>query len=247
MDLEQVTAEQLTQGYYYSKQKKCWVCLNCNASFNQGEIYKIENRFFDAEHAICQHIQVQHENHLVSMAISENKYNTLTDNQKQLMQLFLQGFSDKEIAKKLNVSASTVRHQKFMFREKAKQARYFLALTNGMKQENTKENSMMPIHNHATMVDERYIITEEERQHILETSFSSLTPLKLKTFSPKEKKKIVILTRIAEEFETGKNYTEKEINAILSAIFDDFVTLRRYLIEYGYMSRSKDGSSYHLN
>lgn len=76
--------------------------------------------------------------------------------------------------------------------------------------------------------------------------FYSIEPLKLKVFSPKEKKKIVILRKIAEQFEKNKQYTEKEVNSILTDIYEDYATIRRYLIEYGYMDRTKDGKAYWL-
>lgn len=104
----------------------------------------------------------------------------------------------------------------------------------------------MQIHDSAKMIDDRYVITEEEKQHILQTAFSSLEPLRLKALSPKEKKKVVILSKIAEQFEDGKQYSEKEVNQVLSGIHEDYVTLRRYLIEYGFLGRLKDGSKYWL-
>ena len=63
----------------------------------------------------------------------------------------------------------------------------------------------------------------------------------------KEKKKVVILKRIAQEFEPGRRYTEGEVNALLKEIYFDFATLRRYLVEYGWISREKDCSAYWLN
>ena len=53
------------------------------------------------------------------------------------------------------------------------------------------------------MVDARYEITQQEEQKILSTVFASMQPLRLKTFPPKEKKKVVILRTIAKEFESG--------------------------------------------
>ena len=94
------------------------------------------------------------------------------------------------------------------------------------------------------MADGRARITAEERDKILENVFRSLSPLQLKVFSSKEKKKLVILARIAEEFQRGRSYTEKEVNGILADIYEDHVTLRRYLIEYGFMGRSRDCSKY---
>ena len=44
--------------------------------------------------------------------------------------------------------------------------------------------------------------------------------------------------------EYNKEYKEMEVNKIIKPIFDDFVTVRRYLIEYGFMERAKDCSRY---
>ncbi|MEG0457339.1 MAG: DUF2087 domain-containing protein, partial [Oscillospiraceae bacterium] len=60
----------------------------------------------------------------------------------------------------------------------------------------------------------------------------------------KEKKKIIILRKIAQQFEKNIKYSEKEVNEILKAIYDDFVTIRRYLIEYGYMDRTSNCEQY---
>jgi hypothetical protein len=94
------------------------------------------------------------------------------------------------------------------------------------------------------MVDERYVATKEESEKVLATVFESITPLKLKVFSAKEKKKIITLRKIVEQFERGRIYPEKEINQVLKGIYDDYPTLRRYLIEYGFMERSTDCSEY---
>ncbi len=67
----------------------------------------------------------------------------------------------------------------------------------------------------------------------------SLSPLRLKTFPAKEKKKIVVLKKISEQFENKRRYLEKEVNEVIKGIFDDFATIRRYLIEYGFMEKNK--------
>jgi hypothetical protein len=69
----------------------------------------------------------------------------------------------------------------------------------------------------------------------------------LDSFPKKEKRKIAILKHIAGKFDASRKYTEKEVNAVLKAIFaDDYATLRRHLIEYGFMDRQGDGSLYWL-
>ncbi len=246
MDMKSLSLDELKKGY--TNKEGVYSCVLCRAQYEQGEVYEFDKRFFDAKRAVREHIKKEHPTYTKDLICWESKYNTLTDNQKRLMALFLSGMPDNDIAKHMGVSVSTVRHQRFMFREKAKQAKLYLALY-----ENVFENGnaataqpLMPIHEHAKMVDERYIITKKEEEHVLETSFSSMSPLKLKHFPVKEKKKVVILTHIAGQFEKGKTYTEKEVNAILKEIYDDYVTIRRYLIEYGFMERKSDCSAYWL-
>ena len=53
-----------------------------------------------------------------------------------------------------------------------------------------------------------------------------------------------ILTKIAEQFEFDREYTGKEVDVILKEIFDDYVSLRRSLIEYAFFNRTADGSKY---
>jgi len=102
------------------------------------------------------------------------------------------------------------------------------------------------IHKGATAVDERYMTTPAEERKVVETYFVSLDPPILKAFPPKEKKKLVILRVIAGRFEPERRYSEKEVNAILGAIYEDYTTIRRYLIDYGFMERTKDGREYWL-
>lgn len=102
------------------------------------------------------------------------------------------------------------------------------------------------IHSGAVLVDERYMVTGEETQKIIDAFFISTDPLRLKNFSSKEKKKLVILQVIAEQFESGKRYGEKEVNRILEAIYPDYASIRRHLIEYGFMGRTQDCTEYWL-
>lgn len=65
-----------------------------------------------------------------------------------------------------------------------------------------------------------------------------LTPTgKLKTIPAQEKKLLAILRYLAQSFEMGKSYSEREVNEILKKFHDDFASLRRYLIDYGFMQR----------
>lgn len=60
---------------------------------------------------------------------------------------------------------------------------------------------------------------------------------RLKTIPAQERKKLVILKWLANRFEWGRIYSEKEINAILGAYHPDTASLRRYLIGFRFMER----------
>jgi len=53
------------------------------------------------------------------------------------------------------------------------------------------------------------------------------------------KKRQVLLEKIAESFEPGRDYTEREVNITLLDFHDDIATLRRGLIETGLMTREQ--------
>lgn len=60
---------------------------------------------------------------------------------------------------------------------------------------------------------------------------------RLKSIPVQEKKRDIVLSQIMQDF-TENTYTEKEVNRIIVKYYDDFCTLRRYLVGYGFMSRT---------
>ncbi|MCE5196338.1 MAG: DUF2087 domain-containing protein [Negativicutes bacterium] len=250
-DLESLSMQEIVQGYFFDADQKAYFCTDCGSSFAIGEVYCLAERYFQAEQAVQMHQKTRHQNRLAEFLESDSKYLSLTENQRILLQQFGQGYTDHEVAKQLQVSPSTVRHQRFVFREKAKAAKIYLAVWQMVSNEMSKEkkgdgSQLLPVHKGATMVDERYEISEAEAKKIIHAAFASLEPLQLKVFPVKQKKKLVILRLIAQQFEKNKKYTEKEVNGILAGIYADFVSIRRYLIEYGFMDRVNDGSAYWL-
>lgn len=45
-------------------------------------------------------------------------------------------------------------------------------------------------------------------------------------------------------FTTGRDYSEREINDAIRTVHEDAPALRRYLVEGGFLSRTKDGANY---
>jgi hypothetical protein len=53
-----------------------------------------------------------------------------------------------------------------------------------------------------------------------------------------------LLEHLAERFEPGRLYTERDVREKLSMVHDDHATLRRYLVDEGLLQRSNDGGAY---
>lgn len=63
----------------------------------------------------------------------------------------------------------------------------------------------------------------------------------------KRRKLMVILRWLATLFEPGRMYSEKEVNAIIRRVYEaDYVSLRRDLIDAGYLRRERGGGKYWL-
>lgn len=60
---------------------------------------------------------------------------------------------------------------------------------------------------------------------------------KLMRIPVQQKKREIVLRRIAEDFDCGRNYTEKEVNEVILRYHEDFCTIRREMIAFGIMDR----------
>lgn len=66
------------------------------------------------------------------------------------------------------------------------------------------------------------------------------------TWPSKKSLKIEVIKYMASHFETDKIYTEKEVNAIIDQwhTFGDYFMLRRGMIEFKLLARTRDGAEY---
>jgi hypothetical protein len=60
---------------------------------------------------------------------------------------------------------------------------------------------------------------------------------RLVTVPAKRGKRLVVLDHLAQRFEPGKRYSETEVNNQLREAHVDVATLRRYLVDEGFLSR----------
>lgn len=68
----------------------------------------------------------------------------------------------------------------------------------------------------------------------------------LKQFPAKKPVREIVLQRFADRFESGRDYSEKEVNQIIREriAFSDIELIRRELIDHGFLNRERDGSRY---
>lgn len=238
------TLDELTSGYVYEPEAGIYTCLICGETFEKGRIYSVENLYYDAQKTAEKHMATAHSSMFDYLINMDKRYTGLTEHQKNIMTYFYNGYSDKEITALLGGSASTIRNYRFSFREKEKQAKVFLAIMHLLEKCSKKEARFIDFQPTVTMVDDRYAITGEEYENIIKMYFKEGPDGPLSTFPGKEKRKIAVLKHLLNKFATSRKYTEQEVNAILKSVYHDYVTLRRYLIAYGFMDRARDGSEY---
>jgi hypothetical protein len=62
---------------------------------------------------------------------------------------------------------------------------------------------------------------------------------RLTSIPTQHSKKLVVLDRLAQEFDVGTRYQERQVNAILRRFHDDVAALRRYLVDEGFLDRAR--------
>ncbi|WP_312096427.1 DUF2087 domain-containing protein [Niallia sp.] len=239
---QNATIEELKKGYI--EESDSYLCLLCGEQIEKGVIYPQDGKLYEAEKFMKLHIEGVHQSVFHYLISLDKKMTGLTEHQTKLLELFYQGKSDAEVKKELEIgSASTIRHHRFALKEKERQARNFLAIMELLKEKDNHAPSFVPVHQTATMVDDRYNITEEEQVEVAAKYFKDGV---LSKFPIKQKQKLMVLREIANRLEEQESFSEKELNQLLMTIYEDYVLIRRYLIEYGFLDRKADGSLYWL-
>lgn len=240
------TIDEVKNGF--AEKDKEYRCIICEEAFEKGRIYEINSRLYDAKKATEIHIEERHGSMLEYLLGMNSAFTGVSGVQREMMALIAEGLSDKEVAAKLGVAQSTIRNHRYKLREKEKQAKLFLVmmdlLTNSTKNKINKleKEVICDPHKTATNLDDRYNITDKEKEDTIKTHMDDTGALKI--YPSKEKKKIIVLQEIVKNFSKGKTYSEKEINRVLKRIYEDYVTIRRALIEYGFIERTNDCNSY---
>ena len=116
MDYANRSLDELKNGYVLDEKAGAYRCMACEKTFPIGEVFSMEERFFDAPHAVEKHVKSAHGGSFAQLLGDQGKYNNLTEKQRGMLARFAAGRSDGELAKELGLSPSPVRHLKFVFR-----------------------------------------------------------------------------------------------------------------------------------
>jgi hypothetical protein len=74
----------------------------------------------------------------------------------------------------------------------------------------------------------------EDEETVLRTFFRDG---RLTEIPVKRAKRLIVLERIAVEFDPGRRYEEREVNVVVGRFFNDHAALRRYLVDEGFLDR----------
>lgn len=234
----------------YKECRDAYLCTFCEAKFEKGLVYPMNDRLYDAFGAVNQHCKTEHGFAADYLLSQEPSLLGISEIQQQILKLMSEGRDDRTIADIVGIAPSTVRNHRFKLREKEKQAKLFLALMQSLEDKTSRSINQSDagvieeVHQSATMIDDRYNITEDEREKVIKAYMNENGALI--QFPAKEKKKIIILREIMKNFKHNQEYQEREVNRTLERIYNDYVTLRRALIEYGFFDRSDDCSVYRV-
>lgn len=242
------SVEEIVLGYKESRE--FYQCAFCGKEYEKGHIFSFKDKLYDAFGAVKEHHKTEHGFSVDYILSQEPTLIGISEVQQQILKLMSEGKDDKTIAQMVGIAQSTVRNHRFKLREKEKQAKLFLALMKSLEEKTSRSISQADsgvieeIHPSATMVDDRYNITEEDKEKVIKAYMDENGALK--QFPAKEKKKIILLREIMRNFKPNQEYPENEINKVLERIYSDYASIRRALIEYGFLDRSIDCSVYRV-
>lgn len=104
----------------------------------------------------------------------------------------------------------------------------------------------------STVRNIRFSLRERARQarafldimELVDEGASNSVNHKIRYFPIKEEKRKALLPRFANLFEPNRIYTEGEVKTIINKVYDYDSLIKRYLVDYGYLKRDKNGEKY---
>ncbi len=151
----------------------------------------------------------------------------------------------KELSERLGLTAPTVSHHMAklaaadLIRVTPDAQRRLYALNEGALRDLTRRISTPSVDATAPEADrDDRVETAEgrERAKVLRDFFDGA---RLKQIPAQRKKRVIVLQHLLTRFDPARDYSEREVNDLLRAAHDDVATLRRELVDYGFMVRDR--------
>lgn len=242
----QASVQEQMQGF--TEHAKQLQCLLCGQEVEQGRIYPVEGLLYDAKRYMRFHIEQDHGSVFEHLSHLDKKLTGLSDHQAALLRLFYQGLSDMQIQREMGIgSTSTIRNHRFVLKEKERQARVFLVMMELLNEQDQRAGKRTTSLAHNGKTEQAGGSSGDDAKKIILKHFPEGSKQgRLQKLPRKQSHKRIVLGEIAKRFEPNRFYTEKEVNEVLKDVYEDYVTLRRYLIDFSFLERKADGSAYWL-
>jgi DNA-binding transcriptional ArsR family regulator len=153
----------------------------------------------------------------------------------------------EELAAALGLSASTVSHHLLKLKEAglvdAARDQYYQVYR--FTPERMQEVVKLLLQRPAAVVPASTGPSPEEEERFRQEVLSNfMVDGKLVKIPAQRKKREVVLRFLAEQFEPGRTYTEKEVNAVIGRYHEDYCTLRRELVMNAHRLMTREAGLY---
>lgn len=211
------------QGYHLTQGQLC--CNYCSQQFAPDQVA-----------GMTTHLQTAHGGSLQAVLTTPDSANTLTAKQRELLTSFAARKNDAELADELDVTTSTIRHQRFTFRQKAAQAQLYLAQYQSVFGAATA-HELLRLPKRAQSLGITAADSEQTLHQYLDGEHITRWPRK-------EKLRVILCLHVLQSFSAQQLYTHAETAALLGQFSADYNSLARYLIDYDLLARTPDGQYY---
>lgn len=150
--------------------------------------------------------------------------------------------SGRELSERLGLTPPTVSHHMSRLvatgietsTPRAQSRSYALDLT-ALREATAVSSPAMPVQDQGDTAGSPDA-AERQRAKVLGDFFDGE---RLKQMPAQRKKRVVVLEHLLTRFQPGVEYDERAVNDLLRPAHDDVATLRRELVDYGYMDRQR--------
>lgn len=147
----------------------------------------------------------------------------------------------KELAARLSLTPPTISHHM----RKLTEAGVVMAESDAQRQIYSLNTDLLLASRRAPL-DESAAIPQREGEGIdagdafrAKTIRDFFDDERLKAIPAQRKRRVIVLQYLVERFDPDQAYTEREVNDLLRPAHDDVATLRRELVDYGFMQRDR--------